>query len=100
MREQLSKSPSVVVREKLGKSEKRGGVPAETRTRNLLLRRQLLCPIELQGRTGHSFPEPHTTHTAFLRVHFNTSLMPQQVHGTSGSEAVSVGLLTTSLEER
>ena len=54
MREQLSKSPSVVVREKLSKSEKRGGVPAGTRTRNLLLRRQLLCPIELQGRTGRS----------------------------------------------
>jgi hypothetical protein len=82
-----------------------GGVPAGTRTRNLLLRRQLLCPIELQGQTGRSTahaqrnPPAHSPHTGFLRVHSNTSPMPQQVHGTLGSKSGLGRNLVSALEE-
>ena len=88
MRQQLGQSARVVVRAEIGDSRELSGVPAGTRTRNLLLRRQLLCPIELQGRIARStantqhHPPAHSPHTGFLRVHSSTYLMPQQVRGT------------------
>ena len=39
----------VIKAERKGEADLIYSVPAETRTRNLLLRRQLLYPLELQG---------------------------------------------------
>jgi hypothetical protein len=53
-------------------------------------------------RTIHpkEIPRPNSTQTRFLRVHFNTSLMPQQVHVVQGTDTIPGWSFLNRLEER